>query len=139
MIRAALTLAASFLLSGVLSGLLAGCGSSEHARDGLDPSRFPADVRADYEVFARRCSKCHSLSRPLNSGIDDDAYWAAYVARMRRQPSSGISHQDELTVLRFLHFYSLEQKQKKLKGPPPPVSEPAPAPSPSPIAPDGGT
>src|SRR4029078_5757453 len=68
--------------------LTAGCATS--ARDGLDAARLPAEVQPDYVVFARRCSKCHQLARPLNSGIHDDAMWADYVERMRRQPGSGI-------------------------------------------------
>ena len=78
--------------------------------EGLDPSTLPESQRADYAIFAQRCSKCHALSRPLNAGITDDAYWAMYVARMRRQPASGISESDEVAVLRFLHYYSAEQK-----------------------------
>jgi hypothetical protein len=42
--------------------------------EGLDASALPAEVRSDYAVFAQRCSKCHSLTRPLNSDIDDDDY-----------------------------------------------------------------
>src|ERR1700690_4171296 len=33
----------------------------------IDVSKYPEDVKADYKIFARRCSQCHSLSRPLNS------------------------------------------------------------------------
>ena len=79
----------------------------------IDLPNLPESVRADYAVFAQRCSKCHSLSRPLNSGIVDDHYWAMYVARMRRQPESGISPDDAVTILRFLHYYSVEERRKK--------------------------
>ena len=78
-----------------------------------ESSNLPESVRADYAVFAQRCSKCHSLSRPLNSGIVDDDYWAMYVARMRRQPGSGISPEDAKEILRFLHYYSLEERRKQ--------------------------
>lgn len=81
--------------------------------EGVDMSAQPANVRADYEVFAQRCSKCHSLSRPLESGITDDAYWAEYVERMRRQPGSGISPADVPSILRFLHYYSSDQRRRK--------------------------
>ena len=72
----------------------------------------PSDA-ADYALFALRCSKCHSLARPLNSGIDRDDYWRLYVAKMRRQPGSGISVEDSVAILRFLHLYSIEQRRKK--------------------------
>jgi hypothetical protein len=74
-------------------------------------------VRDDYAVFAQRCSKCHALSRALESGIDDDAFWKRYVERMRHQPSSGISLTDEARILSFLHYYSLELRRTKAMGP----------------------
>jgi hypothetical protein len=74
------------------------------------------DLRADYLVFAQRCSKCHSLGRPLNSGIDTDEYWQIYVTRMRRQPASGISLADTVPILRFLHAYSIAQRRKKAES-----------------------
>jgi len=76
---------------------------------------LPAQVRADYAVFALRCSKCHSLARPLNSGIDNDEYWKLYVERMRRQPGSGISVADTVPILRYLHVYSLAERRRKLE------------------------
>lgn len=89
----------------------AGChtGSGE----GLDMASLPANVRADYRVFAQKCSKCHALARPLESGISDDAYWAEYVERMRRQPSSGISPTDVTPILRFLHYYSADRQKRQ--------------------------
>jgi hypothetical protein len=91
--------------------VLGGCATS--GRDGLDVAQLPETVRSDYQLFARRCSKCHSLARPLGSGITDDEVWIAYVARMRRQPGSGISPQDTTPILRFLHYYSSEQRRLK--------------------------
>ena len=88
-----------------------GCATSQ--RDGLDVAQLPEAVRPDYALFARRCSKCHSLARPLGSGITDDSVWIAYVDKMRRQPGSGISPQDAGPILRFLHYYSSEQRRIK--------------------------
>jgi hypothetical protein len=86
------------------------------AGEGIEPSKLPNEVQEDYAVFARRCSKCHSLSRPLQSGIDSDEFWAHYVARMRAMPGSGISAADEAQILRFLHYYSAEQRRIKAEG-----------------------
>lgn len=88
--------------------------------EGLDVASLPPDVRPDYELFAERCSKCHSLARPLESGITDDVFWKKYVERMRRQPGSGISPEDETHILRFLHYYSAEKKERQGQpgGPP---------------------
>ena len=88
------------------------CGPM-HGSDEVDMQKVPPELRDDYALFAQRCSKCHSLARPLTSGIDDDEYWKRYVERMRRQPGSGISPEDEAPILRFLHYFSEEQKKKK--------------------------
>ena len=93
------------LVVALLALLALACAAA--AGEGLDPSQLPADTRDDYAVFARRCSKCHSLARALNSGIDHDSWWEAYVNRMRRQPGSGIAPGDVQPILRFLHYYTL--------------------------------
>jgi hypothetical protein len=94
----------------LLLSTLAGCaGAVSERRDGLDVSTLPPDVQSDYAVFAQRCSKCHSLARPLESGITDDSYWHMYVEKMRRQPGSGISEADTVPILRFLHWYSVDR------------------------------
>jgi hypothetical protein len=115
---------------------LGGCSGWAARSEGLDPATLPENVRADYAVFAQRCSKCHSLARPLTSGIDDDEYWAMYVARMRRQPASGISLEDTVVVLRFLHYFSEDAKAKKAKREAPSPTPP-PAPPPTGGAPPG--
>jgi hypothetical protein len=126
---------------GMMVATAVGCSGWLARSEGLDPATLPENIRGDYAVFAERCSKCHSLARPLSSGIDDDDYWAMYVARMRRQPASGISQEDTVVVLRFLHYFSEDMKAKKAKheapslpassaSPAAPLS-PAPAPLPS--------
>jgi hypothetical protein len=102
------SLALAIALSAMTAAVAAACRTQ-----GYDPTTLPADIRGDYAVFAQRCSKCHSLARPLSSGIDDDAYWAQYVERMRLQPGSDISVEDKPPILRFLHYFSVEQKRRK--------------------------
>jgi hypothetical protein len=75
--------------------------------------QLPFEVRGDYQIFARRCSKCHGLSRALDSGIDRDSLWVDYVARMRRQPGSGIAPADVAPILRFLHYYTLNPRRSR--------------------------
>jgi hypothetical protein len=92
-------------IGGAVAGV--GCSAGMFERgEGLDIQTVPADLRADYALFAQRCSKCHSLARPLNSGITNDEFWRLYVERMRRQPGSGISEGDAYYILRFLSWYS---------------------------------
>jgi hypothetical protein len=113
-------------VASLLAGLAAGCPSALDRTEGLDPSAVPPEQQSDYAIFAQRCSKCHSLARPLNSGITDDGYWRMYVAKMRRQPGSGITEADTVPILRFLHWYSVSQ------SPPPPTPAPTPTPAPAP-------
>lgn len=80
--------------------------------EGVDVSAYPPEVRDDYQLFTVRCSKCHALSRALQSGIVDDAYWADYVERMRRQPGSGIAPEESPRIQRFLHYYSLSVRAR---------------------------
>ncbi|HEX8789806.1 MAG TPA: hypothetical protein VF765_02560 [Polyangiaceae bacterium] len=89
-------------------------GGASCYSEGYDTSRLPEGVRADYAVFADRCSRCHSLSRPLSAAIDDDVFWKRYVETMRLKPGSGISIADEAPILRFLHYYSTERRRERL-------------------------
>jgi hypothetical protein len=91
----------------------ASCHHEPPRVEGMDPQQMPEQVRADYALFAHRCSKCHSLSRPLQSGIVSDEYWAEYVERMRKQPGSDISIEDTVPILRFLHFFSTGQLARR--------------------------
>ena len=118
---------------------------SGNRTEGMEQSKLPDNLRDDYAMFARKCSKCHSLARPLNATVESDQQWVNYVNRMRRQPGSGISLNDQAHIIRFLKWYAAElrrQDAEKLaeqtKAPPPP-SAPIPPPVPSYIPePDGG-
>jgi hypothetical protein len=129
-------LSVSLALAG-LWGVVSACSAGTEP----EPVALPPELHADYLVFAQRCSKCHSLARPLNSGIDSDEYWKLYVERMRRQPASGISVADTVPILRFLHAYSLEQRRKKELSLGEQAAPPAPTNSiaPSSDVPDAGT
>ena len=126
-----------FLLWLGLTGLLAGFIACSAGQE-LEPFPLPPPLHADYLVFAQRCSKCHSLARPLNSGIESDEYWKRYVERMRRQPASGISVADTVPILRFLHAYSLEQRRKKERALGEQTSAPASPPPNAPALPENG-
>jgi hypothetical protein len=137
------------LTAAAAAALVIVTASACHRGEGLDPSKLPENIRADYDVFAHRCSKCHSLARPLTANITDDEQWVRYVNRMRRQPGSGISYTDQEAILRFLRYYAADLRRiqaEKNGGPPappppapPPPAPPPPAPSAAPAATaDGG-
>ncbi len=101
-----------FLAAAVAAVLVIATASSAcHHGEGLDVSKLPREVRADYDVFAHKCSKCHSLARPLTANISDDEQWVLYVNRMRRQPASGISSVDQEAILRFLRYYAADLRR----------------------------
>lgn len=95
------TALATVLVLATLSA--SGCGSGS----GLDPGRLPPSMRAQYQRFEARCSRCHSLSRPLSAPVDSVEHWEKYLARMRRMPGSGINSQDAAMIMEFLAYYTV--------------------------------
>lgn len=91
-----------------------GCATTTGNRvgDSLDTSEYPPEIRDAYKVFAVRCSRCHTLARPLNARIDDPQQWVRYVQRMRLNPASGINAKNGEIILRFLLYY-MHQRQKE--------------------------
>lgn len=105
----------SALLLALLLCLGACFGGRAGHRGGLPSDqveRFPREVRDAYQLFAYKCSRCHTLARPLNAGITDFEHWRSYVARMRRQAGSGISEQDGEVILVFLKYYAAEKARE---------------------------
>lgn len=97
-------------------GLNWACASHSGRRGGWPSDRvqtLPKKVRKAYRVFAVRCSRCHTLARPLNSGIDDPVLWRRYVTRMRRMPGSGISVSDSTKILVFLNYYAHQLRKEQ--------------------------
>jgi hypothetical protein len=112
--RVGLWLGCGMMLSG-LSLVFYSCAGPNSMRQGdrLDVSRYPQDIQQAYQVFAVRCSRCHTLARPLNARIHDAQHWVRYVQRMRLNPSSGINAKDGDIVLRFLLYYMHQQDQEQ--------------------------
>jgi len=125
----------------LLLGLLgAGCATQESRRgETVDVSKYPPEIQEAYEVFAVRCSRCHTLARPLSARISDPQHWIRYVNRMRLQPGSGIDAKNGEIILRFLLYYHGEHGEGQTHGGETP-GEPAapPAPNPAPEVPDPG-
>jgi hypothetical protein len=137
-----------------LAGLFLSCAGTSSVRHGdqIDVSGYPKDIQDAYRVFAVRCSRCHTLARPLNARIRDPEHWVRYVTRMRRNQSSGINAKDAEIILRFLLYYTEqvaaeEDAASGGKAPPsvppaapqpqvvPSVTAPATSPSPDPAIP----
>jgi hypothetical protein len=110
--RASLWLGSAVMLT-VLGQVAWGCAGSNKMRhgDSIDVSHYPQDIQEAYEVFAVRCSRCHTLARPLNARITDGQHWVRYVTRMRRNPTSGINEKNAQIILRFLLYYMHQRAQ----------------------------
>jgi hypothetical protein len=109
--------AAALTVIGVSVTIAISCATTTSNRigDSLDTSQYPPDIRDSYKVFAVRCSRCHTLARPLNARINDPQQWVRYVQRMRLNPASGINAKDGEIILRFLLYY-MHQRQKERAG-----------------------
>ena len=55
--------------------------------------------RKNYKVFADKCSKCHTIARPINTTMTKPE-WERYVKRMMHKPNSGISDSQGKTIYR---------------------------------------
>ncbi len=75
----------------------------------LDVSAYPPEIREGYRVFAHKCSKCHTLARPLNTTMRAD-FWARYVGEMMQRPASNIGETDARAIYAFLAYDQTHRK-----------------------------
>jgi hypothetical protein len=67
-------------------------------------------MQRNYVTFAKRCSRCHTLARPLNSRFASRELWANYVTQMWRRPGSHMTHDEVRQILDFLVYDSKLRK-----------------------------
>ncbi|MBI4355873.1 MAG: hypothetical protein HY597_05470 [Candidatus Omnitrophica bacterium] len=72
--------------------------------EAINVSGYPSEMQAKYEVFKQRCSKCHTLARPINAQFASAKVWERYVKRMMLRPGSGISGSDGKAIWEFLSY-----------------------------------
>lgn len=77
----------------------------------IDVSSYPADQQKAYKVFADKCSKCHTIARPINTTMPRPD-WERYVKRMMHKPNSGISDSQGKTIFEFLAYDQENRKDK---------------------------
>ena len=86
----------------------------------IDVSKYPPEMQERYKLFAKRCSKCHTLARPINCDFALEDEWERYVKRMMRKPGSNLSAAEGKEIFEFLVYDSKTRKkamyEKKLKG-----------------------
>jgi cytochrome c5 len=83
--------------------------------DKINVSAYPAPQQAAYKLFSTKCSKCHTIARPINTMMTRDE-WSRYVKRMMHKPNSGISDNQGKQIFEFLVFDQTERKDKNPKA-----------------------
>lgn len=89
--------------------------AADKGPENLDVSAYPDEIKEAYKVFSSKCSKCHTLARPINTDMTVDS-WKMYVKRMSNKPDSAISPDQAKTVYKFLKFRQGEKDAKKGVG-----------------------
>jgi hypothetical protein len=101
------------------ASLLAGAQSSnvtlpqDKGPDKVNVSGYPPDQQKNYKTFTDKCSKCHTIARPINTTMTK-AEWERYVKRMMHKPNSGIGDAQGKAIYEFLAY---DQENRKDKNP----------------------
>lgn len=80
----------------------------------LDPSGFPPNMKASYEIMRVKCVKCHTLERtivaimtgiaPITGQPFDRGATRAYGVKMLRKPDSNMSKQEVKAVVDLMNY-----------------------------------
>jgi hypothetical protein len=92
----------------LLAVALAGCGGAPNE---IDVSAYPAEMQARYELFERRCTRCHELERPINARVGAGG-WDQYVGKMSRHPGAGIPPEEQREIAIFLEYHHTRRVQE---------------------------
>ena len=77
----------------------------------IDVSKYPKDMQDKYKLFAKKCSTCHTLARPINSDFVLEDEWERYVKRMMRKSGTLISPDEGKQIFEFLVYDSKTRKK----------------------------
>ncbi len=77
----------------------------------IDVSEYPQEMQTLYDLFAKKCSKCHTVARPINSVFAPEE-WRKYVRKMMRKPGSGLNPKTAEQIIKFL-VYDAQHRERK--------------------------
>lgn len=83
--------------------------------DKIDVSSYPAEIQSAYKLFTGKCSKCHTIARPLNTTMTREE-WERYVKRMMHKPNSGINEKQGKQIFDFVIYDEVNRKAKNPKA-----------------------
>lgn len=81
----------------------------------IDISKYPAEHKAGYTLMQKKCVKCHSLGRPLNTHYVLPEEWQRYIKRMLYKPDSKMTEEDAKSIYRFFVYDSSVRKADSLR------------------------
>lgn len=84
----------------------------------LDVSNYPPEKKADFELFAQKCSGCHTLARPLNSPWSSEVDWRRYVERMETnaEDKAGKPLLTAVEAKKIISFLVYDSRERKIKN-----------------------
>ena len=106
--------------------------------ESIDVSGYPEEYKESYNLFVEKCSRCHTIARPINSQFVEvktpdmdalkasspqvfakplvwqieDNIWERYVKRMMRKPGCEMDVETAKKIWKFLVYDSNERKLK---------------------------
>jgi cytochrome c5 len=81
----------------------------------VDVAKYPADVQAGYALMEKKCAKCHSPARPINTRFVLPGEWERYIKRMVYKPDSKMTDDDGKKIYRFLVYDASVRKADSLR------------------------
>ena len=87
----------------------------DHGPDKIDVAAYPPEMQQAYKVFAGKCSKCHTIARPINTTMTRPE-WERYVKRMIHKPNSGINDKQGKQIFDFVMYDETNRKAKDPKA-----------------------
>ena len=76
----------------------------------IDVSAYSPEMQETYELFTRKCSRCHTVARPINSTFTPEK-WREYVYKMMKKPGSGLTPKTADRIIEFL-VYDSQHREK---------------------------
>ena len=83
--------------------------------DKVDTSQYPPEMQKAYKAFATKCSKCHTIARPINTTMARPD-WERYVKRMMHKPNSSISDKQGKEIFEFIIYDEMHRKAANPKA-----------------------
>ena len=77
----------------------------------IDVSSYPVEMQQHYKLFESKCSRCHTLARPINSKLVGEE-WRKYVHKMMQKPGSGLIPKTANKIVAFLIYDSQVRKKQ---------------------------